>query len=90
MPPPDPPFALHLPADADRLAQKYFLHQQHSQQRAKHSGDQCQLIQHGVLLLEQGHTAAHLAQPRQTKGNQEIKGKALFFFCTHTNLTAVP
>ena len=70
--------------------QKHFLHQQHSQQRAKHGADQRQLIQHGILLLEQSHTAAHLAQPRQTKGNQEIKGKALFFFFTHTNFTAVP
>ena len=49
------------------LVQKVFLRQQHRQQRAEHGGDQRQLIQHGILLLQQHHAAADLTQPCQTK-----------------------
>ena len=59
--------ALHLPDDAGGLAQKDLLHHQHRQQRAEHGGDQRQLIQHGILLLQQRHAAADLTQPCQTK-----------------------
>ena len=90
MPPAEPPLALHLPADAGGLAQKGLLHQQNRQQRTEHGGDERQLIQHGVILLQKCHAAAHLTQPRHAKGEQEVQAKALFFFYCHTNFTAVP
>ena len=49
---PEPPLALHLPADASRLAQKGLLHQQNRQQRAEHGYDERQLIQHGIIMLQ--------------------------------------
>ena len=66
------------------------LHQQYSQQRTEHGYDECQLIQHGVILLQKCYAAADLAQPRHAEGKQEVQAEALFFFCCHTNLTAVP
>ena len=70
--------------------QKGLLHQQNRQQRAEHGGDERQLIQHGVILLQKRHAAAHLTQPRHAKGEQKVQAKALFFFYCHTNFTAVP
>ena len=49
---PEPPLALHLPADAGGLAQKCLLHQQYSQQRAEHGNDERQLIQRRIILLQ--------------------------------------
>ena len=82
--------ALHLPADTGGLAQKDLLHQQHRQQRTEHGGDERQLIQHSVILLQKRHAAAHLTQPRHAEGEQEVQAKALLFFYCHTNFTAVP
>ena len=31
-----------------------------------------------------------MQQPRHAKGEQKVQAEALFFFCRHTNFTAVP
>ena len=66
------------------------MHQQYSQQRAEHGNNERQLIQHGVILLQKCYAAADLAQPCHAEGEQEVQAEALFFFCCHTNFTAVP
>ena len=43
-----------------------------------------------MALLQKRHAAAHLTQPCHAEGEQEVQAEALFFFCCHTNLTAVP
>ena len=87
---PEPPLALHLPADAGGLAQECLLHQQNRQQRAEHGNDERQLIQHSVILLQKCYAAADLAKPRHAESKQEVQAEALFFFDCHTNFTAVP
>ena len=66
------------------------MHQQYSQQRTEHGDNERQLIQHGVILLQKRHAAAHLTQPCHAESKQEVQAEALFFFCCHTNFTAVP
>ena len=66
------------------------MHQQNRQQRAEHGNDERQLIQHGIILLQECHAAADLAQPRHAESKQEVQAEALFFFDCHTNFTAVP
>ena len=58
--------------------------------RAEHAHGQQGAVNRGIAVLQEQQTSIHLTQPRQTKGKEEIECKALFFFRTHTNFTAVP
>ena len=78
------------PADAGGLMQPELLHQQNGHQRAEHAHRQQQLVGRGVAVPEKQQAGIDLQQPRHAKGEQEVQAEALFFFCRHTNFTAVP
>ena len=63
---------MFCPLLAVLLAQNASLRQQYSQQRTEHGDNERQLIQHGVILLQKRHAAAHLTQPCHAKGEQEV------------------
>ena len=47
-------------------------------------------VNRSIAVPQEQQTSIHLTQPCQAKGKKEIECKALFFFRTHTNFTAVP
>ena len=70
--------------------QPELLHQQNGHQRAEHAHRQQQLVGRGVAVPEKQQAGIDLQQPRHAKGEQKVQAEALFFFCRHTNFTAVP